>query len=92
MPVYEVEQRLPYPATAISVGAFFDRFGEAKLAVLADTTPLVQALIKDASVRKYIDLTRPDLAIGIGLLVSAGHATLDAGEILSLEIGEHERP
>ena len=57
----------------ISVGAFYDRFGAAKYAILADTNPSVQALIKDTSVRKYIDLDRPDLATGLQILVGAGH-------------------
>lgn len=58
----------------ISVGAFYDRFGAAKYGILADTNPMVQALIKDTSVRKYIDLDRPDLLAGLQLLVNAGHS------------------
>ena len=58
----------------ISVGAFYDRFGVAKYAILADTNPMVQALIKDTSVRAYIDLDRPDLLMGLQMLVNAGHA------------------
>ena len=54
----------------INVGPFFDRFGPAKLAVLAHTDPLVQALVKDLQVRVWIDLQRPDVAQGIDLLIS----------------------
>ncbi len=45
----------------ISVGSFFDRFGVNKWPILADTNPIVQALIKDCSVRKYINLNDPQL-------------------------------
>ena len=47
----------------ISVGAFFDRFGPAKWAILADGAFAVQAVVKDTSVRKYIDLDNPDLPV-----------------------------
>ena len=40
----------------IDVGAFFDRFGDAKISILASDNAIVQALIKDASVRQYIGL------------------------------------
>ena len=75
----------------ISVGAFYDRFGAAKYAILADTNPTVQALIKDTSVRSYIDLDRPDLLMGLQMLVSAGHA-VDPAAILAADPGEGERP
>ena len=58
----------------INVGPFYDRFGAFKLPILASTDPLVQAIIKDTSVRKYIDLKgrRTELAQAIGLLQSKG--------------------
>lgn len=60
----------------IYVGPFFDRFGVHKLAILASADPLVQAVVKDASVRKYIALRerRPELLQVIGLLQSKGFA------------------
>ena len=54
----------------LDVGPFFDRFGASKLAVLSHTDPLVQALVKDLQVRKWIDLKRADVAQGIDLLIS----------------------
>lgn len=75
----------------ISVGAFFDRFGAAKYAILADQSPGVQALIKDASVRQYIDLDRADLPAGLQMLVQAGHA-IDTQVIVSAPVEPHERP
>ena len=56
----------------IDVGPFFDRFGPAKMAVLAHPDALVQALVKDLQVRKWIDLKRADVAQGIDLLIAKG--------------------
>lgn len=81
----------PPPAPRhITVGAFFDRFGQHKWPILADANPLVQALIKDCSVRKFIDLDDLQLAGGLGLLVQAGHA-IDPAAILSAEVQSGER-
>ena len=68
------------------VGPFFDRFGAYKLPILASTDPLVQAIIKDATVRKYIDLygRRTELAQAIGLLQSKGFA-VDATAVLDVK-------
>lgn len=74
----------------ISVGAFFDRFGTAKWAILADTTPTVQAVIKDASVRQFIDLDNPELAGGIALLQQAGHE-VDAEAVIDAPVQPGER-
>lgn len=70
----------------IWVGSFFDRFGAAKIAILADTDPVVQAIVKDASVRRYIDLIerRAELTQAIGLLQAKGHA-VDPVAILDVE-------
>lgn len=75
----------------ISVGAFFDRFGPAKWGILADATPTVAAVVKDASVRKYIDLDSPDLPAGIALLQQAGH-DVDVQAIITAPVQEGERP
>jgi len=60
----------------IHVGPFYDRFGTFKLPILASTDPYVQAVIKDTTVRKYIDLKgrRAELLQAIGLLQSKGFA------------------
>ena len=82
------------PAAAarhISVGAFFDRFGPLKWAILADTAPTVQAVVRDASVRKFIDLDNPDLPAGLQILVAAGHP-IDAAAILETPIQPEELP
>lgn len=75
----------------IYVGSFFDRFGTAKLAILSDPDPVVQAVIKDASVRNYIDLLdrRDELLQVIGLLNSKGHA-VDATAVLDVEPNNDE--
>ena len=81
-------QLLPEPESApepadptewlIDVGPFFDRFGPAKMAVLAHPDALVQALVKDLQVRKWIDLKRADVGQGIDLLISKSIPGLDA--------------
>ena len=60
----------------INVGPFYDRFGAYKLPILASTDALVQAIIKDTTVRKYIDLKgrRAELVQAIGLLQAKGFA------------------
>lgn len=64
----------------IHIGQFYDRFGPWKLPILASSDPLVQAIIKDTSVRKYIDLKgrRAELAQAIALLQSKGFAVSEA--------------
>ena len=65
----------PLPVSAprhISVGAFYDRFGTAKWGILASADPGVTAVIKDASVRKFIDLDNPALPMGIATIQAAG--------------------
>lgn len=76
----------------IYVGAFFDRFGAEKISILASEDAVVQALVKDASVRQYIGLRerRDELAQMIGVLVSKGF-TLDAAAILDTEPTDAER-
>ena len=46
----------------IDISPFFDRFGAAKMAVLVSTDPTVNAIVRDVSVRKWVDLKRPDVA------------------------------
>lgn len=74
----------------IDVGPFYDRFGAQKYPILASTDAVVQAVIKDSSVRQYIDLKRPDLAQAIDLLISKGFA-LDKNAILTTPTTEAER-
>lgn len=62
------------PSWKIDIGSFFDRFGTSKLAILSSDDLVVQAIIKDVSVRKFIDLygRRTDLAAAMNLLVLKG--------------------
>ena len=73
----------------ISVGAFFDRFGALKWAILADQSPTVQAVVRDASARKFIDLDSPDLPTVLQILVAAGHA-VDPAAIVDAPIQPRE--
>lgn len=66
----------------IYVGPFFDRFGAEKWNILASTDLVVQALIKDCSVRKCINLQRPDLAQALDILIAKGFA-IDKTAILT---------
>lgn len=83
----------PQPAVVrhISVGAFFDRFGPMKWAILRDPDDNCRAVVMDASVRKYIDLDNPDLPAGLAILQAAGHA-IDPTAILDAPIQPHELP
>lgn len=75
----------------ITVGALYDRFGVEKYAVLASTDPVVQALIKDVSARKFIDLDRPDLLTGLQIVQSKGF-NIDPQAIVSAEVQPSEKP
>ena len=78
----------------IYVGAFFDRFGADKIAVLASDHPVVQALIKDASVRQYIGLLerKAELTQMLGLLQSlVPGVSLDVTAILETTPADEER-
>jgi hypothetical protein len=75
----------------ITVGAFFDRFGAHKWPILADQNPLVQALIKDCSVRKHINLDDPQLPAGLALLVESGHV-IDVQNIITAPVQSDEKP
>jgi hypothetical protein len=75
----------------ITIGAFFDRFGDQKWPILADTNPSVQALIKDASVRAYINLDDPQVRTGLDMVVAAGH-DIDVDAIINATIQPSERP
>lgn len=86
------EAPTPTPALRhISIGAFFDRFGAQKYPVLASPDLMVQALIKDCTVRTFIDLDRVDLPMGLQMLVQAGF-TIDPEAVLTAPILDNERP
>ena len=80
-----------FVARHISRGAFFDRFGPLKWAILADETLTVRAAITDASVRTYIDLDDPQLPAGLAILQSAGYA-VDAATVMGAPVRAQERP
>lgn len=87
------EPETPAPAEPrhITVGAFFDRFGAAKWEILASTDPLVQAMVRDVSVRKFIDLDRPDLLQGLVMVQSRG-LDIDPQAIVSAPVQPEEKP
>ncbi|MDA8521970.1 hypothetical protein [Acidovorax sp. NCPPB 4044] len=79
------------PVRRISVGAFYDRFGPSKWAILADETPAVRAVVRDASVRRWIDLDNPDLPAGLAILQAANH-DIDPAEIIDAPVRAEELP
>ena len=56
----------------LDVGAFFDRFSAAKMAVLTSESATAQAIVRDCQVRKWIDLKAESTAQGVAALVSLG--------------------
>ena len=61
----------------IDVGPFFDRFGNAKMSVLASSNAVARAIVTDCSIRKWIDLKHPSVASGIDALIAQGIPGLD---------------
>ncbi|AVS67843.1 hypothetical protein C8245_21160 [Paracidovorax avenae] len=87
----ELTSTPPAAARRISVGAFYDRFGAAKWAILADETAQVRAVVRDASVRAFIDLDNPDLPAGLAILQAAGH-DINPSEIIDAPVRAEEHP
>jgi len=88
-PPTQPELPAPTPPKHITVGRFFDRFQSQKYPILASSNPMVQALIKDCSVRSYIDLDDPQLPYGLQMLVDAGFP-VDVQAILTTPLTETE--
>ena len=63
----QAAQSNPYERL-IDIGPFFDRFGSAKMAVLTSTDAGVQAILKDTQIRKWIDLSLPEVAQSIAYI------------------------
>ncbi len=77
----------------IEVGAFYDRFGAARIPVLACPYSDVQAMIRNTQVRKFIDLKRADVAQFVAYVatkVSELTAEIQAA-VLATETTEDER-
>jgi hypothetical protein len=83
----------PTEQTHISVGAFFDRFGASKYAILSSPNPMVKALVKDASVRtkEGVSLTSPTLLAGLNLLQNLGFE-MDVKAVIDAPIQPREMP
>lgn len=52
----------------IDIGAFFDRFGDAKFQILTSSDATIKALLLDVTVRKWIDLRRPDVEQALNII------------------------
>jgi len=86
-----VKPPAPLELRRITVGAFFDRFGDKKWSILSDTNVSVQALIKDAGVRAYINLDDPQVRTGLNMVKTAGHS-IDVDAIIKAAIQPNEQP
>ena len=76
----------------IDIGPFYDRFGSSKMAVLTSADAGVKAILSDVSIRKWLDLKRPDVASSlayIGSKVPAVDATLQTA-ILTTPVAHEE--
>ena len=62
----------------IDIGPFFDRFLTAKMAVLTSTDAGVKAIIADVSIRKWIDLQKPEVASSLAYIGSVVAAVTPA--------------
>lgn len=54
----------------IDIGPFYDRFGAAKMPVLLCADPTVKAIVADLNVRKWVELSRPDVAQALAYIGS----------------------
>lgn len=54
----------------IDLGPFYDRFGAAKMPVLLSTDATAKAIIADLNIRKWVDLSRADVAQGLAYIGS----------------------
>lgn len=59
-------------ANFIDIGPFFDRFGAYLMPILMSTDATVKALIQNLQVRKWIDITRPDVSQAVDVIVAKG--------------------
>lgn len=75
----------------ISVGAFYDRFGDQKWPILSSDDLAVQGMIKDTQVRKYIDLDSAQLPAGLDMLIAKGYP-IDKDAILNNPVQPNEKP
>lgn len=76
----------------IERGPFFDRFGAAQLAVLRDTDPDVQAFVKSATVRQWINLRHQLVIDGVALIAARVSAVDEAcvDYVLRSPVAPHE--
>jgi len=75
----------------IDVGPFFDRFGPAQIEVLKSADLDVQAFIKSAMARKWIDLKNTLTAQGVHLICGRVPAAADrANYVLNTPVGPEE--
>jgi len=76
--------------TRMSVGAFFDRFGDSKIPILSSQDFTIKAIIHDASVRAYIDISHEKVLECIQVIKEIGGYDIDPVAIVSAPVQEFE--
>lgn len=54
----------------IDIGPFYDRFGVATMDVVSSADPRIKAILQLTNIRKWIDLTRPDVAQSVNAIAA----------------------
>lgn len=85
-----------YPDTAVTKAAFRNRFTFSErvgIKTAEASAPMLQVLADDQAQATYIDLSDPNAAAGLDLLIAFGLLTSERKtEILTAPIDEAERP
>ena len=65
-----VQPQAPDTSKLIDKGAFFDRFGAAKMSVLLSQDTAIKAILTDISNRNWIDLSLPEVTTMVDYVAS----------------------
>lgn len=75
----------------IDIGPFFDRFGSQKLTVLISQDQTVKALLADIQIRKWIDLSLPEVQQAVVYIANLIPAVVPlVPSILATPVQDHE--
>lgn len=59
--LYSISPNVANTSTLIDIGPFLDRFGSLKIPIMSSDDPTIRAIMQDLSVRKWIDLSKPEV-------------------------------
>lgn len=81
----------PVYVNYIDIGPFFDRFKAQKLPVLINQDPTIKALLSDIQIRKWIDLSLPEVQQAVGYIATVIPAVAPlVPSILATPVQDHE--